>query len=118
MNSDSNLPPGVNVWNIPGNTPEDAKEDVFWEALDANMKINYPQEYALLTTLFDKSVNIEDAFVYYINEARLLAYEAGYNDARNESDLFQAYKEEQEYPPRLIHQDDSMSPSDPSDNLY
>lgn len=97
MNSDSNLPPGVNVWNIPGNTSEDAKEDAFWEALDANMEKNYPNSRNLLDALFLDQPILEDAFVDYINEARLLAYEAGYNDARNESDLFQAYKEEQEY---------------------
>lgn len=89
----SNLPPGCESWHIPGNRPEDALEEAFWEALaefiekDGIESIG-PIEgggsanYVKVDDVWDDS-----AFVKIVQAARDIGYNHGFNDGKMEADM-------------------------------
>jgi hypothetical protein len=86
-----NLPPGVNVSDIPGNRPEDEMEEIFWEALDEDLrKLGKYSEAEL------DMVGVEGLLTDAIYAAREIAYKVGFDEGRAEEQLAQAYKESQD----------------------
>jgi hypothetical protein len=63
----SNLPPGVTDSMIPGNRPEDAEEEAFWETL-----------YADLTIERVDAIEADEFLKRIIVKARDLGYNHGY----------------------------------------
>lgn len=82
------MPPGVSVNDIPGNRPEDLKEEAFWEAIEdkcreANLRApGEGDEHAML----------------WIEMARDLAYADGFEDGKQEAiiDLAAKYADNDE----------------------
>jgi len=77
----SNLPPGVTTSMIPGNRPEDLKEEAFWEAFFEKAREQYvpfPEELGENPNFWlDKLITI----------ARDLAYTEGINDGREDAQM-------------------------------
>lgn len=96
MNS-SNLPPGVNVTDIPGNRPEDSADEEFLEALDRRFVEENPDQEAW--------GELPDDFVEPVWKLVLLARDMGYTqgrqDAENDHQLAQAFREEAEMAEQL-----------------
>lgn len=81
----SNLPPGVNDNMIPGNRPEDLREEKFFE--------DHAERCAKEGITLDEDWESERAGRIF-TIARDLGYDEGYQDACAESDLAQMYIEE------------------------
>lgn len=64
----SNLPPGVNLSDIPGNRPEDEADEAFWRELDKQID---PEAMKLID---------ENDLVCVIELVRDMAYTAGYRE--------------------------------------
>lgn len=78
----SNLPPGVSVWMIPGNRPEDEAWERFLGVFDKvceNERIEIPEES------YDA-----DWFMRCLSIAADLAYNEGYADGLNEAEIRRA----------------------------
>lgn len=69
-----NLPPGVNVNDIPGNRPEDEAEEAFWAAVfEKSPDDKLPEEW------WD-----DEGITELVKLVRDLAYEVGYDEARRD----------------------------------
>lgn len=82
----SDMPPGVNVNDIPGNRPEDEAEERFWDALLTNLQYE-GFDTAELDALIDRRI-VRRA----IQVAQLYGYGQGHSDgyAEAEIDAFEA----------------------------
>lgn len=78
-----NLPPGVNVSDIPGNRPEDLAEERFWEELEKRFEKNFPQYQRAIVNLTDIP-HVEDALREYVTLARDMGYEQGFAEGKDE----------------------------------
>jgi len=76
----SNLPPGVNVNDIPGNRPEDIESEKFWEALDEQFVKQYGDRAKKWLVMLE-DIDPEDMIFEYVETAREIAYQKGYGDA-------------------------------------
>jgi len=77
-----NMPPGVNVSDIPGNRPEDEAEEVFWDELEKKLTlIKVAQDNESVIPVIDAIGDNwdEDWFVQAISKARDMGFDAGYN---------------------------------------
>ena len=83
----SNLPPGMNVNDIPGNRPEDELEDLFWEELNKRFQQEYHHHVNTIVNLMDIAV-LEDALVCYVRLARDIGYQRGYNEGVDEKRMY------------------------------
>jgi hypothetical protein len=88
-----NLPPGVNVNDIPGNRPEDVEEEEFWDALDKQFQKDYPYQWATIRKIFE-SDEYDDAIIDYIRVARDIAFNAGYNAGQADEAMYRGLTEE------------------------
>lgn len=80
----SNLPPGVSVSDIPGNRPEDAAEEAFWDAFDAKCReagIDMPP------------IDLDSSTAKLITIARDLGLMQGFNEGRAEEQMAQCLAE-------------------------
>lgn len=76
-----NLPPGCSVSDIPGNRPEDEREEAFMEALDAKVEqegLKLPEEW------------YEGDLWRLVVLARDLGYDQGFGEGRDEERMAQA----------------------------
>ena len=91
-----NLPPGVNVSDIPGNRPEDEANEVFHEALDERFDKKYPQHKQASTAMIQLVVdhNMDDVFSLYVEMARDMGYNQGYNDGGMDEAMARDLKEQ------------------------
>jgi predicted DNA-binding ribbon-helix-helix protein len=93
----SNLPPGITESMIPGNRPEDAEEEAFWDELASRMGLPANK---LAERVFDQVAN-DDNLSKVIELARDIGYERGMQDGRAEEQMAQAAEEaekaEEEY---------------------
>ena len=93
------MPPGVTTNMIPGNRPEDAAEEAFWELLATKL-----DEAKITAIALDKpapsanSVSVDDLwdtteFVKIIQIARDIGHQMGYYEGQNEQSMADAYFE-------------------------
>jgi hypothetical protein len=75
---DFNMPPGVSVNDIPGNRPEDVEIEEFFEALDKEFIKQYGDNGKKWLTMLE-DIDPEDMIWEYIEVARSLAFDYGYN---------------------------------------
>lgn len=89
------LPPGVRSSDIPGNRPEDLEEESFYDKLDTQFIEQYGEKGKKWLSLLD-DIDPEDMIYEYINEARIIAYDMGYSQARADDAIEREYHEEEE----------------------
>ncbi len=70
-----NLPPGVNINDLPGNRPEDLAEERFWEELDERFAECGNKQWLDAITYITNSRDLSDAFSAYVELARDLGAE-------------------------------------------
>jgi hypothetical protein len=91
-----NLPPGVGVFDIPGNRPEDEQWELFIEEFYKRFKERYPDSFAKMESLFDD----EEEFFDVLADALTIAYEmgesAGFASGKLEAELDRYYEEVEE----------------------
>jgi hypothetical protein len=75
------LPPGVNVGDLPGNRPEDLEEDAFWTEFDR-------QREKLGLEVSEEHYDA-DWFMEAIQIARDIGYNRGYTDGLDEARMEQ-----------------------------
>ena len=100
--SGSNLPPGVSEHMIPGNRPEDLREEAFWDQFGirltgANINgfaLDKPARSANYVELDDLWDN--PTFVEIIQIARDMGYECGFDEGRAEEQMAQAMEHDQD----------------------
>src|SRR6266496_2084948 len=92
----SNLPPGVNANMIPGNRPEDLEEEAFWEILDKRFIEQYGEKAFEPIQYIINSHDLDESFFNYINEVRVIAYDRGYADGRNDTEEVFADREREQ----------------------
>jgi hypothetical protein len=89
-----NLPPGVGVFDIPGNRPEDEVWELFIEEFYKRFKEQYPSSFKRMESLLD------DEFFDALGDALIIAYEmgesAGFSSGRLEAELDRYYEEVEE----------------------
>lgn len=87
---DFNMPPGVSVNDIPGNTPEDLKEEAFWEAVDSRMEEYFPHLVPFINEAFnDQSKPLGDAIIKYAECARLIEGQDAFDQGKLEAEMTQ-----------------------------
>jgi hypothetical protein len=85
-----NLPPGVNVNDIPGNRPEDMIEEAFWEALAQKLDEKQITTIKTSTGSTDETViSLDDLwddpqFVQIIEIARDMGFDHGYGQGQSD----------------------------------
>lgn len=78
-----NLPPGCEVWHIPGNRPEDQDEEAFWDTLfERAPDDKLPEEWWE-----------DEGIAELVRLARDLGYKKGADDQRLAEDLARAERE-------------------------
>jgi len=89
--SGSNLPPGVSENMIPGNRPEDAAYEKFWDELYTKFVKEYPGNQEELDKLMDG-----DFFMHFVDMAVEMANAQAYNETKNDLELAKMYEELEE----------------------
>ena len=92
----SNLPPGINENMIPGNRPEDEAEEAFWEILDHRFIERYGEKAFESIQYIINSHDLDESFLNYINEVRVIAYDHGYANGRTETEEIFAEREREQ----------------------
>jgi hypothetical protein len=90
-----NLPPGVNVSDIPGNRPEDLEEETFWEALDDKFAKEHPEYWKTIKVLLENyNEQTGHAIEAYAMMARDIAYSKGYEEGQHDANMAAMYEQE------------------------
>lgn len=89
-----NLPPGVNVNDIPGNRPEDEAYEVFWEKLDEEFQSRYGKKAIETIDSILASPNLDGPFINYVDLAAELAAIHAVSDYKADQELEHSYAEE------------------------
>jgi hypothetical protein len=88
-----NLPPGVNVSDIPGNRPEDLEEETFWEALDEKfLEGNFNEETLEKREEVLRLTEDNHFLQEYVNMARDMGYSKGYEEGQHDADMAARYE--------------------------
>ena len=87
------MPPGVTTDMIPGNRPDDLKEDAFWQAFGeklAQQKVVIPEEGELVEQ--DTKVDLwnSDLFCQAVTIARDMGSDDGYQQGQNDELMAQS----------------------------
>lgn len=85
-----NLPPGVSVSDIPGNRPEDAAEDEFWQAMELAAIERGGQELADAIAEVADTDEGQEALLAVRDFAFARGYDEGQSDAGIEAALAEA----------------------------
>lgn len=82
----SNLPPGVSASMIPGNRPEDEASERFWQVLDERFELEHGTlRMEQINVLFSERHG--DLIYRYVEKARDIAWQAGYDEGAAEAML-------------------------------
>lgn len=81
-----NLPPGVNVSDIPGNRDEDMWDEAFWESCDAEFQKEHPAMASKVFALFNDMAHT-DHLVAYATFVRDKAHAMGVQQGMYEAEL-------------------------------
>ena len=76
----SNLPPGCSPSDIPGNRPEDAEYEAFWNELDTKFSAEYKGLWVCLVEHEWADPQLERAVIAYVDMARDIGYDRGYKE--------------------------------------
>jgi len=77
----SNLPPGCSPSDIPGNRPEDAEYEAFWNELDTKFSTEYKKLWLCLERIYGgDDPELERAVIAYVDMARDIGYDRGYKE--------------------------------------
>ena len=85
----NNLPPGVTEGMIPGNRPEDVREEAFWNEL-----INRVENSAIADSIPPEWYEL-DWLTEVVGVAKEMAYTEGLNDGRADEAMAQLHREEE-----------------------
>lgn len=103
---DFNMPPGVSVNDIPGNRPEDMREEAFWETLDEKMREKYPRGYNELMSIFADHDGFDEVVYAYVNIARDLVSADAYAEGQQEAEMYHFEIEQAIYEQELMTQEE------------
>jgi hypothetical protein len=81
---------------IPGNRPEDIAEEEFWATLEKKFAEQNEGNSDLFWNWMNENQALSDAVMEYATIARDLGYERGFAEGRQEEQMAQAMKEEEQ----------------------
>jgi hypothetical protein len=83
-----NLPPGVSVNDIPGNRPEDLREEAFWDKVDAKFIEEVGEvEAESALGIWATNLRLGELFTKYVNIARYIEGQEAFDQGKLEAEM-------------------------------